>query len=353
MGGNASDLSASSSILASDARGPTHALAARRESLPCPFGMPDPQPAPTTERMAGQGTPGPPPLREAGGTRDLTGLAASPVKVHAMIPLLQAYPNKLAAQFLLDGFTKGFRIPFAGPRVPTDCGNLKSARDLPRVVEDKINKELQAGRIAGPFSSPPLPNLRVSPVGVVPKKTPGEFRMINHLSYPTGSSVNDGIDPEVSSVRNCGTLAQISGYGHQGIVGTSDTSGLPEGTTELPGFPLGIVGQAQVTLYGRSYPAIPGPPTAKRTVGADASHFYGGSFVSLQNLLSPRPIPLFRCPPGHKRVGQDGPPQAGRAAPGFSFPTQTDPVHPPLCLQVPLRNIIVQSCLYIGILRCL
>ena len=41
---------------------------------------------------------------------------------------------------------------------------------------------------------------RVSPLGVLPKKTPGEFRLIHHLSYPRGSSVNDSISPDHTSV---------------------------------------------------------------------------------------------------------------------------------------------------------
>ena len=54
--------------------------------------------------------------------------------------------------------------------------------------------------VAGPFSHPPLPNFRVLPIGVVPKKTPGVFRCIQHLSYPNGASINDGIPVEHSSV---------------------------------------------------------------------------------------------------------------------------------------------------------
>ena len=41
---------------------------------------------------------------------------------------------------------------------------------------------------------------RVSRVGVVSKKIPGDFRMIHDLSYPKGKSVNDGISEEHSSV---------------------------------------------------------------------------------------------------------------------------------------------------------
>ena len=45
---------------------------------------------------------------------------------------------------------------------------------------------MRLGRIAGPYSEPPLSNFRVDPLGVVPKKTAD----ILHLSYPPGGSVN-------------------------------------------------------------------------------------------------------------------------------------------------------------------
>ena len=54
----------------------------------------------------------------------------------------------------------------------------------PDVVDRYLAKELLVQRVSGPFSHPPLPNFRVSPIGVVPKKTPGEFRCNQHLSYP-------------------------------------------------------------------------------------------------------------------------------------------------------------------------
>ena len=65
----------------------------------------------------------------------------------------------------------------------------------------KLNKEIEAARIAGPFLVPPFPNCRGSPLGIVPKKDPSEFRLIHHLSYPQGSSVNDSIPDDFSSVR--------------------------------------------------------------------------------------------------------------------------------------------------------
>ena len=78
--------------------------------------------------------------------------------------------------------------------------NLVSAFLHPTVVDDKIRKELDSHRLAGPFHFPPLHPFRISPLGVVPKKTPGEFRLIHHLSYPKGSSVNDDIESEHTRV---------------------------------------------------------------------------------------------------------------------------------------------------------
>ena len=50
--------------------------------------------------------------------------------------------------------------------------------------------------MVGPFKEPPFPDLLCSPVGLVPKKESSELRMIMHLSYPYGGSINDFIDPE-------------------------------------------------------------------------------------------------------------------------------------------------------------
>jgi len=71
----------------------------------------------------------------------------------------------------------------------------------PIVVDAKLKKELEAHRLAGPFLSPPMSPFQVSLLGVVLKKVPGEFRLIHHLSFPKGSSVNAGISSEHTSVR--------------------------------------------------------------------------------------------------------------------------------------------------------
>ena len=54
----------------------------------------------------------------------------------------------------------------------------------------------------GPFREPPVNSaFRISPLGVVPKKVPGEFLVIHNLSHPDGNSVNEYIPREFPTVH--------------------------------------------------------------------------------------------------------------------------------------------------------
>ena len=48
---------------------------------------------------------------------------------------------------------------------------------------------------------PPFRIFTTSPLGLVPIKDPPEFRLIHHLSYPKGYSVNDFIPDYCSTVK--------------------------------------------------------------------------------------------------------------------------------------------------------
>ena len=54
--------------------------------------------------------------------------------------------------------------------MPSDEKNLKSALEQPRVVRQKIQAEIEKGRVAGPFINRCIKTLRVSPIGLVPQK---------------------------------------------------------------------------------------------------------------------------------------------------------------------------------------
>ncbi|XP_033739602.1 uncharacterized protein LOC117326910 isoform X1 [Pecten maximus] len=124
----------------------------------------------------------------------------SPVKFNILQQYLTGYDvSKLA--LLQTGFTQGFSLQHQGIRTFRDSKNLRSAEENPQILQQKIDKEVSLGRIAGPFDSPPFQNFHISPLGLVPKKEKNEFRLIHHLSYPSGFSINDGISSEDSSVQ--------------------------------------------------------------------------------------------------------------------------------------------------------
>ena len=94
-----------------------------------------------------------------------------------------------------------FFLHFQGKQHGQFSLNLQSALQNPEIVDRKLDKEICEGRIRGPFVQPPFYNLKVSPLGVIPKKQPGEYRVTNHLSFPCGGSVNDFIPSELCSVH--------------------------------------------------------------------------------------------------------------------------------------------------------
>ena len=101
----------------------------------------------------------------------------SPVSPAALSEVLQVY-DVVRSQYLVNGFRAGFETGCLGVPVQKGKGvkNMRSTFEFPQVTDFKLKKELALGRIVGPFDVPPTnPAYRISPLGVIPKKTPGEF----------------------------------------------------------------------------------------------------------------------------------------------------------------------------------
>ena len=111
--------------------------------------------------------------------------------------------DKIKADYLISGLTKGFFLESEGLNTPrTEVANPPIPRHLAEQVGKKLYKEIDAGRVKGPFKSPPLPNFRVSPIKVTEKKEPGTYRFIHNLSYPYDEeSVNASIPREKVAVQ--------------------------------------------------------------------------------------------------------------------------------------------------------
>ena len=118
----------------------------------------------------------------------------STVNVERLAELLEGFPLK---DYVVNGFTYGFRINFEGTEEPLECDNSQSAKENPEAVEKKLQKEIREGRMAGPFKDPPFENFKCFPLAVRPKSVPGEYRLLHNLSYPYDHrSVNKSIPKE-------------------------------------------------------------------------------------------------------------------------------------------------------------
>ena len=125
----------------------------------------------------------------------------SPINVHVLLSELALYNKITVARELALGFANGFRLGFTGIRKFRESKNLVSITQNESAAIQKINKEVELKRISGPHKNVPFTNFMSSPIGLVPKKEPGKFRLIQHLSWPEGKSINDFIDPEACTVK--------------------------------------------------------------------------------------------------------------------------------------------------------
>ena len=151
-------------------------------------------------------------------------LAKTPINQKVLEQELVGYDPDKAAK-IYNGFSYGFPLYYMGTRYPRDAKNLKSANSQPDIVRQKIQTEIDAGRVTDPFDQHPFPNLRVSPLGLVPKKEAGSFRLIHHLSFPAGDSVNDFIDPKLCSVEYTSfdaAVHMVQDLGQDCLLGKSD-----------------------------------------------------------------------------------------------------------------------------------
>ena len=111
--------------------------------------------------------------------------------------------NETKRRFLFLGLMFGFKLHYRGPFTSKYSDNHKSALARPNEVLEKLQKEHKKGHIEGPFSKPPFEPFIISPIGLVPKKDSGKYRMIHDLSHPKhdGTSVNAHIPREYCAVK--------------------------------------------------------------------------------------------------------------------------------------------------------
>lgn len=124
----------------------------------------------------------------------LYSLGSSPINISQVKKALVDFPDPEIANKLINGLEFGFKLNYSGPRLPMDYQGHQIVGELANIAREKIQKEIELNRIAGPFPSPPFPTFRVSPISLRPKKSSSDYRLIHNLSYPPNNSVNDYID---------------------------------------------------------------------------------------------------------------------------------------------------------------
>ena len=75
-----------------------------------------------------------------------------------------SYPDRSKVDYLITGRREGFHIGFHADNVKLKSAtvNCPSANAHPEVIDTFLFDEINAGRIFGPTSTPPLPNLHLT-----------------------------------------------------------------------------------------------------------------------------------------------------------------------------------------------
>jgi hypothetical protein len=113
----------------------------------------------------------------------------SPINVEAFKKLLKDHPNKSFVKSVINAIKNGF-WPFAdttNPTLPTthDGSSLRKPitnRRKVKFIREQRDEEVKLGRWSKPFGKKLQPGMHSSPIGAVPKSTPGKFRLINDQS---------------------------------------------------------------------------------------------------------------------------------------------------------------------------
>ena len=114
-----------------------------------------------------------------------------PLQVEFWTKELHGDTDHYFTNYIQEGITNGFRIG-SNRRHPL-CSSIKilSTKNL-GVITSYLEREVQLGRMHRHIGCPP--GIHLSPIGAIPKKhKPGKWRLIMDLSFPAGSSINDGI----------------------------------------------------------------------------------------------------------------------------------------------------------------
>ncbi len=109
----------------------------------------------------------------------------------------------------LEDLTRGASAAQKSELPPVTIRKASSAFENGRMLTDKIATWIEAGYVAGPFTTAPVPGFRANPLMAVARK--GSVRPIINMSAPRGASFNENVvENQLEKVRMA--TAQSFGY---------------------------------------------------------------------------------------------------------------------------------------------
>ena len=135
------------------------------------------------------------------------------------------YPDRKFVNTLLHIIDHGALLGFNAANHPQHCKNLASCADKPEAVTSAVDKLVVHSHAHGPYLSPPLKDFHLSPLDLATHKRSGKLWLINHLSWPHGDSVNNGIPDSKANIKYESfesTLQAICTYGPGTILAKLD-----------------------------------------------------------------------------------------------------------------------------------
>ena len=98
--------------------------------------------------------------------------------------------------------------------------NIYSGCIHPEVIDQYIAAEVAEGRMYGPFLPGGVADLHINRMGVIPRgHALGRWHLITDLSFPVGSSMNEGIDPGLCSLHYT-SVDRVAAEAQQWVRGT-------------------------------------------------------------------------------------------------------------------------------------
>jgi len=97
---------------------------------------------------------------------------------------LSQHPNKALVEQLVHDLLHGCSIGYSGPLFAHSANNLVSAFQKPDVIDASLQREYEAGRILGPFPSPPYLTFALPVWGLSPNTMVGGGLYITFCTSP-------------------------------------------------------------------------------------------------------------------------------------------------------------------------